>query len=72
MRAPIGISHEKQLYQVIFRTRDGVRNLNYYCDAETPQDARELAKNYLAADTLRPEIEVGDLRTWQVVEVNLL
>lgn len=72
MRQPISISHEKHEYQVIFRQRGGIRNLNYYAQAETAEDARRLARNYLAADTMRPVLEVGRSSDWIVAETNCL
>ncbi len=57
-------------WQVIFRQREGIRNLNYYVETETPEDARLLARKELAADTLKPECEVGRAADWIIVETN--
>lgn len=68
MRQPIHIPHKTQQYQVIFRKRNGVQNWSEYVEAETPQDAIEVAKNYLAADCAKYP-DAGAFSSWKAVEV---
>ena len=74
MRTPISIPHTTRQYQVIFRERGGVANRCEYVEAETPDDAVTVARNYLASRTLpsatAAERElVGRTDHWRVVEV---
>jgi len=67
MRRPIQVLHKTQQYQVIFRKRNGVQNWSEYVEAETPNDAVEIAKNYLASDCAKGL--AGTVQSWKPAEV---
>lgn len=62
------ILHKTQQYQLIFRGRDGVQVWNEYIEAETLQDAVEVAKNYLAAGCAKYP-DAGVFSSWKEDEV---
>ncbi len=68
MRWPIQVLHKTRQYQVMFRKRGGVQNWSEYVEAETPSDAVEISKKYLASDCAKGLAE-GTVQSWKPVEV---